>query len=357
MFPTVDLPIEVVLIIFAACSSVDLHSLSLVNRDISHASDETRRKIYVLSLPPFNIQKQDKRQLWFNIQKPHTSELKGLDLSANQIGDSGMIDFVRAFAIGSVANLTQLNLASNNISTVGAIAFANAIKPTAQNPTGAMGALECINLNDNTIGSEGLQTIASAISNGSMANLEWFFLNNNQISDSGIIAIAEALKSPMRSMVAHRGLYLANNLIGDDGVVEISHSIAKGSLRNLNFLDLSSNKIGDRGMVALSNALAIGNGSLHLLDLENNQIGDLGIIEFSNSIVCWPTRSLTVIDLDNNQIGDLGMIAVSHAIPYLTLHALDTVYLSRNPGDIAPVKKAIAHRLSSIRSISSQTFR
>ena len=53
--------------------------------------------------------------------------LEDLDLSYNQIGDAGMVEFSRSITIGSMANLEQLFLSYNSIGDVGMIEFSRTI--------------------------------------------------------------------------------------------------------------------------------------------------------------------------------------------------------------------------------------
>ena len=68
--------------------------------------------------------------------------LEKLFLYQNQIGDAGMSAFAGAIgASGALGNLKDLYLFNNQIGDAGMIAFADAIKPTTENPMGAMGLL------------------------------------------------------------------------------------------------------------------------------------------------------------------------------------------------------------------------
>jgi hypothetical protein len=68
--------------------------------------------------------------------------------------------------------LEELNLSWNEIGDAGMIAFADAIKPTAENPIGSLPNLRLLDLGDNTIGDEGMKAFALAIASGSLPALE-----------------------------------------------------------------------------------------------------------------------------------------------------------------------------------------
>eukprot|EP00966_Prymnesium_polylepis_P100742 2333325-Prymnesium_polylepis.1 len=59
-------------------------------------------------------------------------------------------------AIGSMGSLQRLGLSSNKIGDTGMTAFADAIKPTAENPSGALANLKELWLGSNQIGDAGM---------------------------------------------------------------------------------------------------------------------------------------------------------------------------------------------------------
>ena len=68
-----------------------------------------------------------------------------------------------------MGNLKTLRVEGNNISDTGMVAFANAIKPTPENPMGSLRSLEILDLGDNQIGDAGMIEFSRQISIGSSA--------------------------------------------------------------------------------------------------------------------------------------------------------------------------------------------
>ena len=90
--------------------------------------------------------------------------------------------------------------------------------------------------------------------------------------------------------------------------------------------------------------------NLTLLGLPSNLIGDAGMIAFANAIKPTPQNPMGALPrledlfLNQNAIGDAGVTALAGAITRGSLPALSSVGLAGNPGDRAPVDKALAER-------------
>ena len=79
---------------------------------------------------------------------------------------------------GSLASLEALDLSANQIGNEGMIAFADAIKPTDEFPMGSLASLEDLRLWDNTIGDKGMKVFSSALSSGALASLQRIYLGD-----------------------------------------------------------------------------------------------------------------------------------------------------------------------------------
>ena len=105
------------------------------------------------------------------------ANLRTLDLSWNELGDTGMIAFADATKptaespIGSLRHLASLSLHNNQIGDTGMLAFAEALKPTDNFPMGSLPNLWLLTLWYNTIGDEGMKAFALAIASGSLPSL------------------------------------------------------------------------------------------------------------------------------------------------------------------------------------------
>lgn len=90
-------------------------------------------------------------------------------------------------------------LGNNEIGDAGLTALADAIKPTADNTSGALYNLESLNFYSNQIGDAGLSAFVTAITpgpsgKGALASLKQLDLAVNRIGDPGFNALAEAIK-------------------------------------------------------------------------------------------------------------------------------------------------------------------
>ena len=74
--------------------------------------------------------------------------------------------------MGSLANLTRLDLTDNQIGDEGMKAFSTSIT------SGALGKLTYLNLGSNQIGDEGIKAFSAAIARGSLGNLETLMIDN-----------------------------------------------------------------------------------------------------------------------------------------------------------------------------------
>lgn len=131
------------------------------------------------------------------------TNLRELDMSANNIRDTGLDYLSDAFGQGSFCSLRLLNLGSNGIGNEGMTAFCRVIAG------GFMGALEELDLPCNRIGDAGMQAFASAVGNGSMQALAALGLNSNLIGDAGMVEFSRAID--MNSLPACTGIDFSDN--------------------------------------------------------------------------------------------------------------------------------------------------
>ena len=189
------MPTEVLALILAACSIGTLPGLAATNKLIGEASDERRKRIAVLKLPPFET----------------TPYAVGLKITYMQIGEADLSAFVSALSSGALPLLVELDLCGNQIGDAGISALVSALS------TGALPLLEELNLCGNQIGDAGISAFASAMSSGALPRLEYLWLHGNKMSDVGVLALAAALKSgAMASLqyLSQKDRYLSEN--GDE---------------------------------------------------------------------------------------------------------------------------------------------
>ncbi|MEG3923501.1 leucine-rich repeat domain-containing protein [Microcoleus sp. T3B2] len=188
------------------------------------------------------------------------TNLTTLNLYHNQITDIS--------ALRKLTNLTTLNLGDNEISDISSL--------------GSLTNLTTVDLNDNKI------TDISIL--GSLTNLTTLSLRSNKITDISILGSLTNLTT----------LNLCSNKITDISIL--------GSLTNLTELYLAANQITDFSILgSLTN--------LTTLNLNYNQITD---INFLGSLT-----NLTTLELDSNQITDISALRA--------LTNLTTLHLIFNP--------------------------
>ena len=156
------MPTEVLALILAACSIGTLPVLAATNKLIGEASDERRKRIAVLKLPPFET----------------TPYAVGLKITYMQIGEADLSAFVSALSSGALPLLVELNLNGNNIGDAGISAFASAMS------SGALPRLEYLWLHCNKMSDVGVLALAAALKSGAMASLQYLSQKDRYLSQN-----------------------------------------------------------------------------------------------------------------------------------------------------------------------------
>ena len=84
--------------------------------------------------------------------------------------------------------------------------------------------------------------------------------------------------------------------------------------------------------------------NMQVLALGGNQIGDTGMIPLADALGKGALPQLKELNLYKNQIGDVGMQALAGAVSKGALASLENIELAGNPGNAAPVDKALRER-------------
>ncbi|ORZ23693.1 hypothetical protein BCR41DRAFT_348998 [Lobosporangium transversale] len=192
--------------------------------------------------------------------------------------------------------LTYLDLRSNAVKEIGALALSEALKSET--------TLKHLTLSGNQIGNEGALALSEALkSNTSLTTLN---LEHNRIGEEGALALSIMLKVNM-TLTALR---LRNNSIWDIGARDLSDALKANTA--LTTLDLNQCYIGDEGALALSEALKV-NTTLTTLDLECNLIGEEGTLALSE--VRRANRTLAALRPGSGSIEDIGALRISKTLP------------------------------------------
>ncbi|XP_042620409.1 NACHT, LRR and PYD domains-containing protein 12-like [Cyprinus carpio] len=195
--------------------------------------------------------------------RSNPSHLRELNLSGNEIGDSG-VTLLSAGLADPHCKLEKLWLRDCGITDEGCAALASAL---TSNPS----HLGHLSLTGNKLGNS--VNLLSDVLQNPHCKLEKLWLNDCDIKDEGCAALASALRSNPSHL---RQLNLSLNKIGDSGVTLLS-AVLKDPRCKLEILRLRDCGITDEGCAALASALRSNPSHLRRLDLSWNKKGDLGV--------------------------------------------------------------------------------
>eukprot|EP00435_Cladocopium_sp_Y103_P026456 s1982_g6.t1 len=219
------------------------------------------------------------------LQAPLT--LKRLLLQGNAMGDGGVVALL-ALAAETLRAVETLSLSSNELTEISLEALVDALGHSN---------LQCLKLNDNSIGAEGADALARLVSMPSLRHLE---LRNCPIKDEGILTVKENLESSHLEV-----LDLERTRLSDPAAVMLSEMLIE-AFPFLRCLSLRACRITDQGAVPLLRA-ACGR-SFQRLDLGRNFVGDGVVKAFADLLPDFEEgRGLEELLLGTNQVTDVGI--------------------------------------------------
>ena len=193
------------------------------------------------------------------------SQLVTLNLSYNNIGDSGAQKLSTALADTSV--LENLSLDTAAIKHYGASFLASAIAVNR--------SLVLVNLSGNLV-----STASKRIAFAMMRNAK---LQNVLVGDAHLESIgAEHFSRFMESSMSLTNIDLFGNGITDDGCLAIANALTIN--RSIRRICLSRNLIRDEGFAAISSSL-VANDVLEILEASGNFISDIGMKKIGTVLI------------------------------------------------------------------------
>ncbi|XP_076137455.1 NACHT, LRR and PYD domains-containing protein 3-like isoform X2 [Alosa pseudoharengus] len=251
------------------------------------------------------------------------SLLKELDLSSNPLGDSG----VRLLSVGlnhTNCKLETLRLADCKIAHNSCEIVASVLQSTnclieldlSENDLGDSGVillseglssphckLQTLRLADCKITHNSCEIVASVLqSTNCLIELD---LGENDLGDSGVILLSKGLSNPHCKL---QTLRLADCKLTDKSC-EIVASVLQ-SPNSLQQLDLSDNDLGDSGVQLLSKGLSSSNCKIHTLRLSDCLISEKGC-RFLAAALTSNSCHLQQLDLSYNYPGESGLKLLS----------------------------------------------
>ena len=268
---------------------------SLVCVDIAKLFDNTNCQLRGLNLSFNNIGDEGVKQL-SNVLENH-SQLSSLSLGGNNITDEGVKQLSNLLVN---SQLSSLHLGENNITDEGVKQLSNVLVHVNSQ-------LSSLNLGGNNITDEGVRQLGNVLVNNQLNSLN---LWGNKITDDGVKQLSNLLVNSQLS-----SLNLWGNEITDEGVRQLSYVLVNSQLSSLN---LGGNDITDDGVKQLSNVLV--NSQLSSLNLGGNSITDEGVKQLSNLLA---NSQLSSLNLWGNKITDEGVKQLSNVLVNSQLSSLN----------------------------------
>ena len=187
----------------------------------------------------------------------HSSPLRRLDVSNNQLGNAGTASLARLVAHSRTLNALVVN--HNGIGPEGAKELARAL---AENTS----SVAMLDLSWNDIGPDGTRYLMAMMAHESSTVTD-LHLHHNALGPTGAQEIGRALASPDCSLLY---LYTSENTLGDDGIQAVAEGLAKNE--TMLYIDLGKNHCTRASVAALEKAL-VKNHTITKIDMRGNERG------------------------------------------------------------------------------------
>ncbi|XP_058622454.1 NACHT, LRR and PYD domains-containing protein 3-like isoform X3 [Onychostoma macrolepis] len=245
--------------------------------------------------------------------KSNPSHLRELDLSWNNLGDSGVKN-LSDLLINTQCKLEKLDLCDCRITEKQSLILSSALNPSH---------LRELNLSWNQITNTGVNHLCDVLKD-SDCKLERLRLRSCGLTDEGCSAVTSALKSNPSHL---RELNLSDNKLGDSGVKNLSDLLMNPQSK-LEKLDLCGCWFTEKQSLILTSALKSNPSHLRELKLSRNNLGDSGVKSLSDLLMNTQCK-LEKLDLCDCRITEKQSLILTSALKSNPSH-LRELNLSRN---------------------------
>ncbi|XP_051735696.1 NACHT, LRR and PYD domains-containing protein 12-like isoform X5 [Ctenopharyngodon idella] len=251
--------------------------------------------------------------------KSNPSHLRELNLSGNNLGDSGVKN-LSDLLMNPQFKLEKLHLNRCSITEEQCVILTSALK---SNPS----HLRELDLSENNLGNTGVKHLCDVLKD-SHCKLERLSLSLCYMTDEGCSALTSALKSNPSHL---RELNLSWNNLGDSGVKNLSDLLMNPQFK-LEKLDLSYCSITEKQCVILTSALKSNPSHLRELNLSGNKLGNTGVKNLSD-LLMNPQFKLEKLQLSCCYMTDEGCSALTSALKSNPSHLRELNLSWNNLGD------------------------